>query len=421
MIQSLSVFHHPLKLPKYHEIPIQSPRQERLISIRKEKINPIPILHIKLQNSPIMREKFVIHGYKYFSKVSAAGQSTPQVLKGIKRSQNLKYIRNFEFDPYLCDESYIGLLSQALARLKHTKIIKMFIRRLNESEDLSRLIPQVARLSRLYQFGIELPKTKNINDQAMMGIGEMLGKCFSVQVLDIATLNLENISESAHLNCSKNSKRLIKVRHMRRTMQKTEILNDSCFRKKNISPSIFRRIQVKSIHLNLGMPTSWVSMSTELDATSMLFLKALAWHLDLKSLSLRFTGNPIVLETLQILKETIPKIQSLRHFSLEFLNSRITESEMFEMVQMVPQLTHVEEFTFKVLQYPNVIEACILCLSSMLSKFPNFKKINLYFRRLSLDEYTMEEVVNKIQSFNGLSCVPGRNSLYIYKDSSLEA
>jgi len=421
MIQSLSVFHHPLKLPKYHEIPIQSLRQERLISIRKEKINPIPILHIKLQNSPIMREKFVIHGYKYFSKVSAAGQSTPQVLKGIKRSQNLKYIRNFEFDPYLCDESYIGLLSQALARLKHTKIIKMFIRRLNESEDLSRLIPQVARLSRLYQFGIELPKTKNINDQAMMGIGEMLGKCFSVQVLDIATLNLENISESAHLNCSKNSKRLIKVRHMRRTMQKTEILNDSCFRKKNISPSIFRRIQVQSIHLNLGMPTSWVSMSTELDATSMLFLKSLAWHLDLRSLSLRFTGNPIVLETLQILKETIPKIQSLRHFSLEFLNSRITESEMFEMVQMIPQLTHIEEFTFKVLQYPNVIEACILCLSNMLSKFPNFKKINLYFRRLSLDEYTMEEVVNKIQSFNGLSCVPGRNSLYIYKDSSLEA
>jgi len=375
----------------------------------------MPILYTKFQNNPSLRGKFVIHGHKYLSKVSASGAGTSQVLKGIKKSQNLKFAPSFEYDPYLCDESHIDLISKALTKLKHLKNINLVLRRLDKSDELSKMVVQVERLSKLYKLRLELPKTKNMNDQALMEVGRMIGKCYSIRVLDHVTLNLEGITEGAHLNCSKNAKRLIRLRHIKRVVQKTEILHNMCADLRKVQPSLFRRVKIQSFDFSFGMPTGWLSMSTDLDSTSMLFLRALAWHQELQSIRLQFTGNPAVLETMQTLSETVPKIKTLKRFSLEFLNSRVTESEMFAVVQMIPELTHIEEFTFKVLQYPNIEEACILCLTTRLSKYPNFKKINLYFRRLTLDDYGMEEMVNKIQSLNDMNCVQSKKSLYIYR------
>jgi hypothetical protein len=412
MLQSLPLIHPPLKLFRYSEVCSTTSTEEDFIP-RKAKIYPMPILYTKFQNTPTLREKIVIHGHKYLSKLSASGPGTSQVLKGIKKSQSLKFAPSFEYDPYLCDESYLDLLSKALMKLKHTKDLNLVIRRLDKSDELSKLTKQVKRLLKLYKLRLEAPRTKNMNDQALIEMGKMIGQCYSIQVLDHVTLNLEGITESAHLNCSKNGKRLIRLRHIKRAVQKTEIVENMCIDLKKVQPSIFRRVKIKTFDFNFGMPTGWLSMSTDLDSTSMLFLKALAWHQDLQSIRLRFTGNPAVLETMQVLSETVPKIKTLKRFSLEFLNSRITESEIFTVLQMIPQLTHIEEFTFKVLQYPNIEEACILCLTARLAKYPNFKKINLYFRRLALDDYAMEEMVNQIQSLNDIKCVEGKKSLYI--------
>jgi len=177
---------------------------------------------------------------------------------------------------------------------------------------------------------------------------------------------------------------------------------------------------MQTIDFSFGIPTGWCSMSTEPDENAMQTLKTLAWHEELKSLKLQFTGNPAVLETVQILAETVPKMQSLKRFSLELLNSRVTESEMFAMIQMIPNITQIEEFTFKVIQYPNVEIECIMCLISRLSMYKNFKKINLYFRRLSVDDYEMKEFVKRIQSLADMSCMPGKSTLYIYKEVGVE-
>jgi hypothetical protein len=414
MLQNPPFLHNSLKLVKYSET-LASPAstQEELIP-SKQKIQPIPILHTKLQNNKNLKRKFIVHGHKYHANISASGTETSQVLYGIKRSSGLKFVRNFEFDPYLCDESHLDLLSKALTKLKYTKGINLVIRRLQKSDEVKKMTSNVIRLQRLERLRLELPRTQNINDQALMDFGNMISKCYSLKEIDNSTLNLENISESAHLKSSKKSKKLVHVRKIKRAMQKTEISNDIC-NFSSVQRSTFNRLHIQSIDLSFGIPTGWCSMSTEVDETAMLVLRTLAWHQELKSLKLQFTGNPAVFETMQVLGETIPKIQSLKRFSLELLNSKVTESEMFAMIQMIPNITQIEEFTFKVIQYPNVETAWILCLISKLSQFKNFKKINLYFRRMVIDEDKMREVVNRIQGFNEMSCIPSKNSLYIYK------
>ena len=415
MLQNLPSLNNPLKQLKYTE-GLASPASTQEESItHKPKIHPLPILYMKLQNNANLKKKFIVRGHKYHSKISASGIDTPQILKGIKGSRCLKSIRSFEFDSYLCDESHIDLLSKALTKLKQAKSINLVIRRLDKSAEIKKMTSQVRRLQRIEKFRLELPRTQNITDQALIDLGNMISKCYSIQEIDHSTLNLENITESAHLKSSKKSKKLVKVRHVKRVIQKSEILHDVC-NFKTVQKSVFSRLRVQSIDLRFGFPTGWLSMSTEHDESTMLILKTAAWHQELKSLKLQFSGNPTVLETMQILGETLPKVQSLRKFSLEFLNSRVTESEMFAMIQMIPSITQIEEFTFKVLQYPNVEIACILCLISRLSMFKNFKKINLYFRRLNIDEEEMRGVVNRIQSLDEINCVPSKNSLHIYKN-----
>lgn len=58
-----------------------------------------PMIYRKVQNNKAMRRKIVIHGNKYFSKLSACGEDTALTLGNIARCRSMKYIRKFEFDP----------------------------------------------------------------------------------------------------------------------------------------------------------------------------------------------------------------------------------------------------------------------------------------------------------------------------------
>jgi hypothetical protein len=157
MLQSFPLIHPPFKLFRYYEASSTASTEEDFIP-RKAKIPPMPILYTKFQNSSTLREKFVIHGHKYVSKLSASGPGTSHALKGIKKSQNLKFAPSFEYDPYLCDESHLDLLSKALMKLKHTKDLNLVIRRLDKSDELSKLSKQVKRLLKLYKLRLEAPR-----------------------------------------------------------------------------------------------------------------------------------------------------------------------------------------------------------------------------------------------------------------------
>jgi len=95
----------------------------------QSKIQPIPIIRKSLPNSPNIRARLRLNAYKNFSKISAAGPQTLQVLQKIKESSSLKMTYKFEFDPYFCDESCLTELNIVLKKIKTIKQLSLIIRR----------------------------------------------------------------------------------------------------------------------------------------------------------------------------------------------------------------------------------------------------------------------------------------------------
>jgi len=100
-------------------------------------IHPIPIIRRSLPNSSELRTRLKVYGYKNFSKISAAGPDTLQVLKDLKKSASLKMTSKFEFDPYLSDFPCLSELSLVLKKLKNIKHLILIIRRVEENKDHS--------------------------------------------------------------------------------------------------------------------------------------------------------------------------------------------------------------------------------------------------------------------------------------------
>ncbi len=52
-----------------------------------------------VQNGLIAQKEILMRGYKYFSRVSAVGETTAQTLKTLSKSTSSKFIHRFQFDP----------------------------------------------------------------------------------------------------------------------------------------------------------------------------------------------------------------------------------------------------------------------------------------------------------------------------------
>jgi len=117
-----------------------------------------PMIYRKIQNDKRMRVRLVVKGYKSFSKLYAAGEDTKVVLDNLSKSRNMKFIRRFEFDPYLCEKSHVRPFAKALKKLKDVKDLNLVIRRLDYADESSILAPYMIRLIRLKKFRIEVTK-----------------------------------------------------------------------------------------------------------------------------------------------------------------------------------------------------------------------------------------------------------------------
>ncbi len=88
-----------------------------------------PLTRKNLANSAYVRNRLQIYGYKHFDKISACGKGTYKTLKYMKQSPNLKTVRSVEFDPYLCDQSFLADLVQAIKRFRGIKNLILVVPR----------------------------------------------------------------------------------------------------------------------------------------------------------------------------------------------------------------------------------------------------------------------------------------------------
>jgi len=125
-----------------------------------------------------MREKLFAHGHKNFWKLSACGEDSPLILGSIIKSNNIKYIRKLEFDPYLCEKSYIKPLSKVIKKFNSIQDINLVIRRLDYLDESDILGPYVVRLLKLRKMRIELAKIEKLGDAGMIKLAWMFGKLY---------------------------------------------------------------------------------------------------------------------------------------------------------------------------------------------------------------------------------------------------
>jgi len=103
----------------------------------------------------------------------------------------------------------------------------------------------------------------------------------------------------------------------------------------------------------------------------------------------------------------VPRLTKLISFSIEFSNCKISDFEIIALSQVLFKTQQIKQFTLKVFQYPNISKDCIYFMVKTLLKFPNLERFDLYFRRLSLDDREITELIEGISELqvDNLNCV----------------
>jgi len=366
-----------------------------------------------------MWRKLPVYGFKNFSKFSASGEDTPLILENLLKSHNLKYIKKLEFDPYLCEKSYMEPLKKVVKRYKDIRDINIVIRRLDYTNESDILMPFMMRLTKLLKIRLELTKIEKLNDKGLINLAWSMAKNYSVRECEQIMIGMDHISEFASMHFAKYGRKLILCKKFKKILQRAVVMGRADMSIQGVSAEFLRKIK-KCVHFremdfSVVMPTGWLSMSTEVDESAVVNLKMIANQKSLEKLYLTFGGNPVILETLQGLSVALPTLKYLRWLGLEFLNSRMSEMEVVILAQLLPQLK-LERFILKVIQYPNVSEECLYYLMNTISKLPNLKRFDIYFRRLTIPEEIIQELMKKIHTYEHMSCSFSNQCLHIYRN-----
>jgi len=149
-----------------------------------KKILPLPIVRRSVPNSKRLRSRLIIEGHKHFNKFVASGEETDKTLIKLQRSGLLKSIYSFEFDPYLSDISCIKAVINTFKRLKETKKINLIIRRVDYTNETDCLNPFLYKIPRMEKLKLSFPQTLNINEEGLMQIARVIGKCYRITSLE---------------------------------------------------------------------------------------------------------------------------------------------------------------------------------------------------------------------------------------------
>jgi len=189
----------------------------------------------------------------------------------------------------------------------------------------------------------------------------------------------------ANMHFKKYGSKMIHCRKFKKIIQKANLLDKSGVSSQATSETWLKKLkeckQFREMDFSISIPQGWLSMSTDVDEEGAVRLQMIAAQVNLEKLYLRFSGNPVPLESIQGLSESLPRLKFLRSFGLDFMNSQMSESEVVLFAQLLPQLKSLERLKLKIIQYPNVSEGCIYYLLNVISKLSNIKHLEIYFRR----------------------------------------
>lgn len=382
------------------------------------KILPMPIIRIHLPNSPKIRKKLKINRYKNFSKISASGPNTLQILKHLRNSSYSTITHKFEFDPYFCDSSCLTELNFALKKLKSIKNFSLILRRFAKDDgvdQLNRISPNIYKLMRLQKIKLEFPSTSNIEEEHILAMHCTLRKCYLLKSFNWTVTEGPILSVKYFESFLKLMKRLVKLEAFREyfALKKGDTKYGVECSQSFQNPPKFSKI--KNLELNYSADQQWSGMSDNGDLSTELLACYVSRYVRAENFKCRLRKNYISAQDAFIWMKSIASMPSLKHFDIELLNCEIGEMELMTIAYGLSQSTKIKSVCFRFLQKTPISTEFLMQFMNQVVKINNLQKFDLYFRMRALSSSEISQLENAFSSFSNIHSSSGKHSFRLYK------
>jgi len=378
------------------------------------KTHPIPLVRKNLANSPYTRNRLQIYGYKHFSKVSACGKGTNTVLSHIKYSQNLKTLQTLEFDPYLCDFSYLKNLVRALQKLKDLKGLNIIVRRVDSTNESNILLPFIKRLAKLKALKIEVPSTQNLNEDGLIDFLRIVKRCYKLRRLEtrfVNTAETSNKFENRFMECNRYHQKLEEL-IMFHSVKKGTLKEEYNYSVPDLS---YRLPLLKKLDIVCSVSSEWESKTGENSSPAEDYCTDwMARFPNLQEITIRFINAMDLNEMISGINilTTVPHLKTLNY---EALSCRMGDMELMAILFGVTKMKQIKNLNFKLIQRSFVSEMVMAKFIEIVSKQENIENFNVYFRRLDLPEQILAQFVDDVCRMNNVNCERYKGSLHFYR------
>jgi len=386
-----------------------------------KRIQPIPIIRKYLPNSAEFRAKFQAYGYKHFSKISAAGPHTPQILNSIRMSICPKMVHKFEFDPYLCDLSCLSQLNIVSKKLRTMKQVTVVIRRLDDPSELNKMNGigrNIAKLPRLTKLKIEFPSNSNIGEGYMIPFHHTLRKCYLLKFLEWIVVESPLLSPEYLGTFIVLMKKLKKLESFKDYMTlKKGALSAEFFNVENMSafPKIPR---IRNLEMIYSSCKDWAQMGEEGYFATQIMKQYISSHPSLERFKVRLIRNSFFAQdTLEFMK-TFALMPHFRHLDFEFLNCSLSDDELALFFYGLTFIRQVKYVCLKVIQNVPISIEYIERFIAMVSNMPNIEKFDFYFRKIMISRTELSQYERAFSRFQNVQCSFCPQSVHIFKNNN---
>jgi len=309
-----------------------------------------------LPNSPKLRERLQVNGYKHFSKVSAAGPQTSHILQKLNKSSDFKIIHKFEFDPYLCDYSCLTGLKLTLKRLKYIKTRTLEIRRMDqdsqrEMNNIKTIGWILSKLKTLRKIRIEFPSSTNLDGSQVLAIYSSLRRCYLLKSLEWVVVESPLSAGEYYGIYGLLMQNLKKLEHYK---EYTSIKNGiASFDWQDLEKlGDFPKVpQIKHIEMMYSISKEWSHIGEKGDIGDEMVQQYIRSHTGLETFQLQFIKTPFQSqESLEIL-QCLASLVHFRHLEYEFLNCGIGDVDIAVFAYGLSKIPQLKYLRFKVIQF----------------------------------------------------------------------
>jgi len=137
------------------------------------------------------------------------------------------------------------------------------------------------------------------------------------------------------------------------------------------------------------------------------------------SFSLTFDKMQLNSDVIDTIANMLPQFKDLRFVYIELNNIQLSEFELMTLAKGFVACKQIEHLTFKYLENAAIPMMDIIQLIIIMAKYSTFPKFDLFFRRLSYQEWQTPEVKNKLDALENIQYTLTKQSIHIQKIQSI--